>query len=135
MYIFKGIASVLVIVLKSKVQKVFWSDQLIKQDIFVTFNSRLLEICFIYILIFIYFILQFILQWIFSKELIIKLQLSYVFDNTSTVIFAAMMSIFATLFLEGWKRYHAEVAWKWGLLDFEVDEVLCIFFLKIIVML
>ncbi|CAG9536244.1 unnamed protein product [Cercopithifilaria johnstoni] len=49
-------------------------------------------------------------------------KLSYVFDNTSTVIFAAMMSIFATLFLEGWKRYHAEVAWKWGLLDFEVDE-------------
>ncbi|VDK46486.1 unnamed protein product [Gongylonema pulchrum] len=39
-----------------------------------------------------------------------------------TVVFAAFMSIFATLFLEGWKRYHAEVAWKWGLLDFEVDE-------------
>lgn len=58
-----------------------------------------------------------------------ELQLSYVFDNTSTVIFAAMMSIFATLFLEGWKRYHAEVAWKWGLLDFEVDEVLYTFFL------
>ncbi|VDM96708.1 unnamed protein product [Thelazia callipaeda] len=49
-------------------------------------------------------------------------KLSYVFDNTSTVVFAALMSIFATLFLEGWKRYHAEVAWKWGLLDFEVDE-------------
>uniref|UniRef100_A0A0R3RSP6 Anoctamin n=1 Tax=Elaeophora elaphi TaxID=1147741 RepID=A0A0R3RSP6_9BILA len=49
-------------------------------------------------------------------------KLSYVFDNMSTVIFAAMMSICATLFLEGWKRYHAEVAWKWGLLDFEVDE-------------
>ncbi|KAK6102968.1 Calcium-activated chloride channel family protein [Brugia pahangi] len=49
-------------------------------------------------------------------------KLSYVFDNTSTVIFAALMSVFATLFLEGWKRYHAEVAWKWGLLDFEVDE-------------
>ncbi|VDK65236.1 unnamed protein product [Onchocerca ochengi] len=49
-------------------------------------------------------------------------KLSYVFDNTSTVIFAAMMSVFATLFLEGWMRYHAEVAWKWGLLDFEVDE-------------
>lgn len=40
-----------------------------------------------------------------------------------TVVFAAAMSIFATLFLEGWKRYHSEVAWKWGLLDFEVDEV------------
>lgn len=35
------------------------------------------------------------------------------------------MSIIATLFLEGWKRYHAELAWKWGLLDFEIDEVFC----------
>lgn len=43
------------------------------------------------------------------------------------------MSIFATLFLEGWKRYHAEVAWKWGLLDFEVDEVFTFFFLKTII--
>lgn len=49
-------------------------------------------------------------------------KLTYIFDNTSTVIFAALMSIVATLFLEGWKRYHAEIAWKWGLLDFEVDE-------------
>lgn len=57
-------------------------------------------------------------------------KLSYVFDNTSTVIFSAIMSIFATLFLEGWKRYHAEVAWKWGLLDFEVDEVLYTFFIE-----
>ncbi|VDD84881.1 unnamed protein product [Enterobius vermicularis] len=49
-------------------------------------------------------------------------KLSYVFDNSSTVFFAAIMSIIATLFLEGWKRYHAELAWKWGLLDFEIDE-------------
>lgn len=33
------------------------------------------------------------------------------------------MSIWATLFLEGWKRYHAEIAWKWGLMDIVVDEV------------
>uniref|UniRef100_A0A914ZLA4 Anoctamin n=1 Tax=Parascaris univalens TaxID=6257 RepID=A0A914ZLA4_PARUN len=49
-------------------------------------------------------------------------KLSYIFDNNATVLFAALMSIGATLFLEGWKRYHAELAWKWGLLDFEVDE-------------
>ncbi|MFH4977067.1 hypothetical protein AB6A40_003776 [Gnathostoma spinigerum] len=49
-------------------------------------------------------------------------KLTYVFDNISTVVFAMVMSVGATLFLEGWKRYHAEVAWKWGLLDFEVDE-------------
>ncbi|KHN88142.1 Anoctamin-4, partial [Toxocara canis] len=49
-------------------------------------------------------------------------KLTYIFDNNATVLFAALMSIGATLFLEGWKRYHAEIAWKWGLLDFEVDE-------------
>ncbi|KAK0395415.1 hypothetical protein QR680_001269 [Steinernema hermaphroditum] len=49
-------------------------------------------------------------------------KLSYVFDNSGTVFFATFMSIWATLFLEGWKRYHSEIAWKWGLLDFEVEE-------------
>ncbi|TMS35135.1 hypothetical protein L596_002595 [Steinernema carpocapsae] len=49
-------------------------------------------------------------------------KISYVFDNPSTVFFATVMSIWATLFLEGWKRYHSEIAWKWGVLDFEVEE-------------
>uniref|UniRef100_A0A0N5A9A2 Anoctamin n=1 Tax=Syphacia muris TaxID=451379 RepID=A0A0N5A9A2_9BILA len=49
-------------------------------------------------------------------------KISYMFDNYGTVAFAALMSILATLFLEGWKRYRCEFAWKWGLLDFEVDE-------------
>ncbi|CAJ0585875.1 unnamed protein product, partial [Mesorhabditis spiculigera] len=49
-------------------------------------------------------------------------KVSFLFDNTSTVIFAVCMSIWATLFLEGWKRYHAEVAWKWGLVDFVIEE-------------
>lgn len=50
-------------------------------------------------------------------------QMSYLFDNGVTVIFAALMCVWATFFLEGWKRYHAEIAWKWGLLDFVVEEV------------
>ncbi|XGW09790.1 hypothetical protein V3C99_011785 [Haemonchus contortus] len=49
-------------------------------------------------------------------------KMSYLFDNGITVIFAALMSVWATFFLEGWKRYHAEIAWKWGLLDFVVEE-------------
>uniref|UniRef100_A0A0K0DDD1 Anoctamin n=1 Tax=Angiostrongylus cantonensis TaxID=6313 RepID=A0A0K0DDD1_ANGCA len=49
-------------------------------------------------------------------------KMSYLFDNGSTVVFAALMSVWATLFLEGWKRYHAEIAWKWGLLDIVVEE-------------
>ncbi|KAK6035294.1 hypothetical protein COOONC_27201 [Cooperia oncophora] len=49
-------------------------------------------------------------------------KMSYLFDNGVTVIFAALMCVWATFFLEGWKRYHAEIAWKWGLLDFVVEE-------------
>uniref|UniRef100_A0A914WVY8 Anoctamin n=1 Tax=Plectus sambesii TaxID=2011161 RepID=A0A914WVY8_9BILA len=49
-------------------------------------------------------------------------KLTHVFDNFATVIFAAFMSVWATLFLEGWKRYHAEVAWEWDLMDYEVEE-------------
>ncbi|KAK6025038.1 hypothetical protein OSTOST_09071 [Ostertagia ostertagi] len=49
-------------------------------------------------------------------------KMSYLFDNGITVIFAALMCVWATFFLEGWKRYHAEIAWKWGLLDFVVEE-------------
>ncbi|KAJ1361354.1 hypothetical protein KIN20_020575 [Parelaphostrongylus tenuis] len=56
------------------------------------------------------------------KKSCVYAKMSYLFDNGSTVVFAALMSIWATLFLEGWKRYHAEVAWKWGLLDFVVEE-------------
>uniref|UniRef100_F1KQN4 Anoctamin n=1 Tax=Ascaris suum TaxID=6253 RepID=F1KQN4_ASCSU len=44
-------------------------------------------------------------------------KLSYIFDNISTVIFATLMSLGATLFIEGWKRYNADVAWRLGLLD------------------
>ncbi|KJH50552.1 hypothetical protein DICVIV_03318 [Dictyocaulus viviparus] len=49
-------------------------------------------------------------------------KMSYLFDNGGTVVFAALMSVWATLFLEGWKRYHAEISWKWGLLDLVVEE-------------
>lgn len=33
------------------------------------------------------------------------------------------MSVWATLFLEGWKRYHAQLAYKWNVFDFEAEEV------------
>ncbi|VDM63108.1 unnamed protein product [Angiostrongylus costaricensis] len=49
-------------------------------------------------------------------------KMSYLFDNGSTVVFTALMSVWATLFLEGWKRYHTEIAWKWGLLDIVIEE-------------
>jgi anoctamin-4 len=49
-------------------------------------------------------------------------KLTYVFDNASTILFAAVMSVWATLFLEGWKRYHAQLAYKWNVFDFEAEE-------------
>uniref|UniRef100_A0A914VUG1 Anoctamin n=1 Tax=Plectus sambesii TaxID=2011161 RepID=A0A914VUG1_9BILA len=49
-------------------------------------------------------------------------KLTHMFDNVSTMLFAIFMSVWATLFLEGWKRYHAEIAWEWDLMDYEVEE-------------
>ncbi|CAD5213080.1 unnamed protein product [Bursaphelenchus okinawaensis] len=49
-------------------------------------------------------------------------KITYIFDNSATILFAAIMSIWATLFLEGWKRYHAELAYKWNVFDFEAEE-------------
>lgn len=51
------------------------------------------------------------------------IQVTYLFDNVGTVIFAALMAVWATLFLEGWKRTQAEIAWKWALQDSIVQEV------------
>lgn len=44
-------------------------------------------------------------------------KLSYVADNISTLVFAIFMSAAATFFVEGWKRYNTDIAWKLGLLD------------------
>lgn len=44
-------------------------------------------------------------------------KVAYIFDNISTVAFSVLMSIGATFFVEGWKRYNADVAWRLGLLD------------------
>lgn len=49
--------------------------------------------------------------------------MAYIFDNYSTLAFAILMSIGATFFVEGWKRYNADAAWKLGLLDTGSHEV------------
>uniref|UniRef100_A0A914DUI3 Anoctamin n=1 Tax=Acrobeloides nanus TaxID=290746 RepID=A0A914DUI3_9BILA len=49
-------------------------------------------------------------------------KITYVFDNWATIFFAGLMSIWATLFLEGWKRYHAEIAYKWNVFDLESEK-------------
>lgn len=49
-------------------------------------------------------------------------KIAYLIDNPSTVFFAIFMSFWATLFLEMWKRYSAEITHRWDLTGFDVHE-------------
>uniref|UniRef100_A0A914DX58 Anoctamin n=1 Tax=Acrobeloides nanus TaxID=290746 RepID=A0A914DX58_9BILA len=51
-------------------------------------------------------------------------KISYVFDNNATVFYTVIMCIWATLFLEGWKRYQAEIAYKWNVFDLEPEDIM-----------
>ena len=44
---------------------------------------------------------------------------AYLFDNDLTVVFALFMSLWATLFMELWKRRQAVLVWEW---DLQMDE-------------
>lgn len=48
---------------------------------------------------------------------------SYLMGNFTTVIFAIFISIWATIYLEMWKRYSAKICFQWDLSDFStIDE-------------
>ncbi|CAG2169747.1 unnamed protein product, partial [Oppiella nova] len=47
---------------------------------------------------------------------------SYLLDNYGTVVFAVFMSLWATFYLEMWKRYSAKITYKWDLSDFDAHE-------------
>ncbi|XP_062555489.1 anoctamin-4 isoform X1 [Armigeres subalbatus] len=49
-------------------------------------------------------------------------QLTYLFDNPSTVFFAIFMSFWATTFLEMWKRKQSVLIWEWDLQNIENEE-------------
>ncbi|GJQ75375.1 hypothetical protein Trydic_g23551 [Trypoxylus dichotomus] len=49
-------------------------------------------------------------------------RLTYLFDNPATVFFAIFMSLWATLFLECWKRKQSVIQWEWDLQGVEQDE-------------
>ncbi|KAJ8977505.1 hypothetical protein NQ317_017123 [Molorchus minor] len=55
-------------------------------------------------------------------ESCVHARITYLFDNATTVFFAIFMSIWATLFLEMWKRYSAEITHRWDLTGFDVQE-------------
>ncbi|KAJ3652368.1 hypothetical protein Zmor_018341 [Zophobas morio] len=49
-------------------------------------------------------------------------RLTYLFDNPATVFFAIFMSLWATVFLELWRRKQSVIQWEWDLQGFESDE-------------
>ncbi|XP_019876334.2 anoctamin-4-like isoform X1 [Aethina tumida] len=49
-------------------------------------------------------------------------RLTYLFDNPATVFFAIFMSLWATVYLELWRRKQNVIQWEWDLQDTEMDE-------------
>ena len=45
---------------------------------------------------------------------------SYLIDNHATVAYAVFMCVWASLFLELWKRKQSRAAWQWGVNDYKV---------------
>lgn len=56
------------------------------------------------------------------KETCTSARISSLFDNPMTVVFAVIMSIWAALFLELWKRYSSAISHRWGLTGFDIQE-------------
>ena len=54
------------------------------------------------------------------------LQLTYVFDNYSTLALAFLMSIWSSLFVKFWRRYQAELAFRWDVgmkMEYHLERV------------
>lgn len=49
-------------------------------------------------------------------------KVQYLFDNPATVFFAIFMSLWATIYLEMWKRYSARITYRWDLSNFDAAE-------------
>jgi len=48
---------------------------------------------------------------------------SLLFDNASTLPYSAFVCVWATLFIEFWKRRNAYLAWYWDVMNYEETEV------------
>ncbi|XP_015249249.1 PREDICTED: anoctamin-3-like [Cyprinodon variegatus] len=59
--------------------------------------------------------------WTLSDSCIFA-KVTRLFDNGGTVFFAIFMAIWATVFLEFWKRRRAELTYDWDLIDWEEEE-------------
>nr|XP_023683039.1 anoctamin-1-like [Paramormyrops kingsleyae]XP_023683040.1 anoctamin-1-like [Paramormyrops kingsleyae]XP_023683041.1 anoctamin-1-like [Paramormyrops kingsleyae]XP_023683042.1 anoctamin-1-like [Paramormyrops kingsleyae]XP_023683043.1 anoctamin-1-like [Paramormyrops kingsleyae] len=47
---------------------------------------------------------------------------SHLFDNTATVLFSVFMALWASAFMENWKRKQMRLNYKWDLATFEEEE-------------
>lgn len=47
---------------------------------------------------------------------------SYLMGNVMTVVFAVVISIWSTIYLELWKRYSAKICFQWDLSDFSTFD-------------
>ncbi|XP_048804208.1 anoctamin-3 isoform X1 [Lagopus muta] len=56
------------------------------------------------------------------NESCIYAKVTHLFDNGGTVFFAIFMAIWATVFLEFWKRRRAVLTYDWDLVDWEDEE-------------
>uniref|UniRef100_A0A8D0DK05 Anoctamin n=1 Tax=Salvator merianae TaxID=96440 RepID=A0A8D0DK05_SALMN len=56
------------------------------------------------------------------NESCIYAKVTHLFDNGGTVFFAIFMAIWATVFLEFWKRRRAVLTYDWDLIDWEDEE-------------
>ncbi|XP_035274695.1 anoctamin-3 isoform X1 [Anguilla anguilla] len=59
--------------------------------------------------------------WVLSNSCVYA-KVTHLFDNGGTVFFAIFMAIWATVFLEFWKRRRAELTYDWDLIDWEEEE-------------
>ena len=60
--------------------------------------------------------------WNLAPDTCMYAYITHFFDNDGTVFLAFLASIWATLFLEFWKRRQATLAQEWHTTDFEEDE-------------
>jgi hypothetical protein len=56
------------------------------------------------------------------KESCAAYKFSWIFDNDGTIAFAFLMSLWASVFLDFWKRRNAAIVYDWDLQDFDEDE-------------
>ena len=51
------------------------------------------------------------------------IQATYVVDNPATIFFTIFMALWATFFIEFWKRQQSRIQYDWDVSDYEEIEV------------